>query len=239
MGQVIGYKVAVCDDEKIFRDTLVKLLKEYNGSVKISAFTCGDLLLASDEVFDLIFLDIEMPGNDGMTTAQKLREKNVDAEIIFLTSHKEYVFSAFKVKAFRFLGKPVSVSKLKEALYDFETERLNTEKIVVKQKGIVNEIILNQVVYLEAFGDGTYIYDKYGQVYCSSLQMQEWQAQLEGKGFFRIHKSYMVSMRYVKKTEKEYVELFDLDIELKIARRNVGAFKDAYLSYIDYNAKSM
>lgn len=239
MGQMIGYKVAVCDDEKIFRDTLVKLMKEYNERITISVFTCGDLLLASDKVFDLIFLDIEMPGIDGMTTAQKLREKNVDAEIIFLTGHKEFVFSAFHVKAFRFLEKPVKVSKLKEALYDFEVERLNAEKIVVKQKGIVNEILLNQIVYLEAFGDGTYIYDKYGQVFCSSLQLQVWQEQLEKKGFFRIHKSYMVSMRYVKKAEKEYVELLNLDIELKIARRNVGVFKDAYLSYIDHNAKSM
>lgn len=238
MVEEITCRIAVCDDEKIFREQVIKQIRVYDDRVVLHEYTSGDKLLQTDEVYDLIFLDIEMPGSNGMVTAKKLREKKVESHIVFLTTHKECVFDAFKVRAFRFLNKPVNPAKLREVLQELEKEKQSDERIVVEQKGKSFDILLKHVVYLEAFGDGTYIYDKYGQVYSSSMQLKEWEEKLQEKGFYRIHKSYMVSMAYVKSRDKELLELSDLDVTLKIARRNVGEFKEAYLNYIDKNAKT-
>lgn len=239
MTENVIYRIAVCDDEKIFRGKLIKVIREYDDNIYLREYMCGDQLLQSDEVFDLVFLDIEMPGNSGMVTAMKLRERAAETKIVFLTSHKEYVYEAFKVKAFRFLNKPVSAAKVRETLADFVSEYRENETIIINQKGKVFEVAISQVVYLEAFGDGTYIYDKYGRVYSSALQLREWEERLSEKGFFRIHKSYMVSLQFVECRENELLELKEIGVTLKISRRNVGRFAEAYLEYIDKNAKTV
>lgn len=239
MAENVTYRIAVCDDEKIFRGKLIKVIREYDDNIYLREYMSGDQFLQSDEVFDLVFLDIEMPGSDGIVTATKFRERDTETKIVFLTSHKECVYEAFKVKAFRFLNKPVSAAKVRETLADFVLECRAKETIIINQKGRTFEIAITQVVYFEAFGDGTYIYDKNGQVYSSTLQLREWEEKLVGKGFFRIHKSYMVSLLYVKRRENELLELKELDVTLKISRRNVGKFAEAYLEYIDKNAKTV
>ncbi|MDD5901673.1 MAG: LytTR family DNA-binding domain-containing protein [Lachnospiraceae bacterium] len=237
MAENATYRIAVCDDEKIFRSRLVKCIRSYDDNVYLREYNCGDELLQSDEIFDLIFLDIEMPGTNGMKTAKELRERKIESQIVFLTSHTECVYDAFRVKAFRFLNKPVNAEQVHRTLMELAQENRKEEKVVVSQKGKVFELALNQVVYFEAFGDGTYIYDKYGEVYSSTVTLKEWEEKLQDKGFFRIHKSYMVSLLYVKCRENELLELRGLNVSLKISRRNVGKFAEAYLTYIDKNAK--
>ena len=79
-------RIAICDDEKIFRDQIKKYILEVSSDSTIEEFTCGDDLADSDSNYDIIFLDIEMPGISGIETAEKLRENGSDADIIFLTS---------------------------------------------------------------------------------------------------------------------------------------------------------
>lgn len=98
------YKVAICDDEKIFIDDVVTKLSEQSADCEIATFLSGEELLISSLDFNIIFLDIEMAGIDGINTAFSLREQGYDGIIIFLTSHTEFMPDAFKVKAFRFFG---------------------------------------------------------------------------------------------------------------------------------------
>ena len=159
------YKIAVCDDEKIFIDDVVAKLKEQSEDCEIVAFLSGEELLNSTLDFNIIFLDIEMTGIDGINTAFSLREKGYDGIIIFLTSHTEFMPDAFKVKAFRFLDKPLELDKFNEAFSNAKNEILNTEHILIFDKGKTVFVKLTDIVYLEAYGDGTYIFDKSGMVY--------------------------------------------------------------------------
>lgn len=120
----------------------------------------GYELLNSEITFDLIFLDIEMPEIDGMKTAELLREKRNESLIIFLTSHTECMPDAFKVKAFRFLSKPIEREGFTEVVVEAKKEFLNGRKIVITVKEEVKLVSQKDIVYLEAFGDGTYIYTK-------------------------------------------------------------------------------
>lgn len=230
-------KIAICDDEKILRNKLSAYIKSYDDKSVIDEYENGHELLRSSVWYDIIFLDIEMPGINGMSVAEKLRSKNIEARIIFLTSHIECVHDAFKVKAFRFLNKPIDTSAFIEAMKEAETEILNTEKIVINQKGRIYEIDLKDIVYFEAFGDGTYVYDKHNNVYECSTQLKEWDKNLQGKGFFKIHKSFIVSLLYVKKVENNQLELSNTSEPFTISRRNLARFKEEYLQFIKNNAR--
>ena len=150
------YKIAVCDDEQIFVDDVVKKLKEQSEQCEISEYISGEELLNSSLEFDMIFLDIEMTGINGINAAFTLRERGFDGMIIFLTSHTEFMPDAFKVKAFRFLDKPLDSEKFNEAFSEAKKEIMNTEHILLSDRsGKTVYLKLTDIVYLEAYGDGT------------------------------------------------------------------------------------
>lgn len=132
-------KIAVCDDEPIFRKQLKAILEEYYCSldVLVLSYSSGEELLGAvkGNPFDLVFLDIEMEGIDGLETAKRLNELVSDLPVILLTSHTELAMEGYEVRAFRFLGKPVDKRKLQEALGAFEKLRQQEQKIEIVTEG--------------------------------------------------------------------------------------------------------
>jgi DNA-binding LytR/AlgR family response regulator len=99
-------KIAICDDEKILRENLCALVKNQNEDCHVDLYDSGNALLDANKDYDIYFLDIQMPGIDGMKTAARIREaeKSRESVIIFITALKEYMANAFDVKAFHYLG---------------------------------------------------------------------------------------------------------------------------------------
>lgn len=232
-------KIAVCDDEIIIRKRIGDLIKKYDNTSDIDEYANGAELLKSEKEYDVIFMDIEMPGPNGMETAETLREKGVSSHIIFLTSHVEFIYNAFKVKAFRFLRKDIDENDFFEALQCAEKELKSLKRIIVRKKDIILSVDVRSVVFLEAFGDGTYIYDKNGNVYECSTQLKTFEDDLSGYGFFRIHRSYLVSLFYVDSIENSFVKMQGVNEPLAISRRKNQRFKDTYLQFIKENARQL
>lgn len=200
-------RVAVCDDEKVYRDAItehLKPFKEINPEIIVDEFCCGENLLAAyeqGERFDLIFLDVEMKELSGVDTAQKIRVLDTTVILIFITSHTKYVPEAFIVNAFQFLVKPVG-----KEVFNKEFERaLTTYKkmkykyqIMVKGKPIILEV--KDILYIETFGrrlravTNTNIYEFNG-----SISAEE--KKLAGYGFARCHKGVLVNMHYIFRSE--------------------------------------
>lgn len=228
------YKIAVCDDEKAFVDDVVKKLKEQSEQCDISEFTSGEELLNSPLKFDMIYLDIEMPGINGINAAFALRERGYDGMIIFLTSHTEFMPDAFKVKAFRFLDKPLDSEKFNEAFSEAKKDILNTEHILLSDRsGKTVYLKLTDIVYLEAYGDGTYIYGKTGMVYDTDRPLKYWKGQIGSEHFYQIHKSFIVSYMYVLNISNDgKVVMKGFKQPLDISRRNVVPFRNGFFDYI-------
>lgn len=238
-GSVTKMRIAVCDDIKGIRMQISSCIKEYNDKFEVYEYADGADLLSAKEQFDLIFLDIEMPGKDGMLVAKEIRERKDDVKIVFLTSHDERIYDAFEVRAFRFLKKPIEKRKLNGVLYHVEDECLQAEKIVIIQKGKIYSVNLQDVVYLEAFGDGTFIYDKWNRVYESLEQLKVWEKRLLGRDFFRIHRSYIISMRHVKEIVNGKLLLEGWKKPLTVSKRKISEFKDKYLQFIKEKARTL
>lgn len=232
-------RIAICDDEEIFREQIKKYISEVCSDFKADEFSCGDDLAASENIYDIIFLDIEMPGKSGIETAELLRKNGTDAEIIFLTSHVEFVYEAFKVRAFRFLTKPIEREKFIEAFHNAALNRSAMEKVVVECRGSAAELYTENIVYIESSGEGTFVHDSRGNYYPSSASLKEWGEKLNSELFFRIHKTYLVSMKHVVSFEKGIVRLSGYDGEFPVARRSVQPFRTAYLDFIKNNARMM
>lgn len=229
--------VAICDDEKQFRDSVHGYIRDYNRNFNVYLFENGRDLLDSTWNFDIIFLDISMPGIDGMETAVELRKRKSRAILIFLTSHTEHVFNAFKVDAFRFLNKPVSQKDFIEAVSEAEKKLVEELKITVRHGGETFEMYVSDIIYFEGYGDGTYVYLSGGAVYESSASLKEWSEKLLSKGFYRINRNHLISINKVQSFCGNEIVLKGTGEKFVISRRLVSKFREYYIGYIKNNSR--
>lgn len=205
-------KIAVCDDEPIFRKQLKAILEEYYCSldVLVLSYSSGEELLGAvkGNPFDLVFLDIEMEGIDGLETAKRLNELVSDLPVILLTSHTELAMEGYEVRAFRFLGKPVDKRKLQEALGAFEKLRQQEQKIEIVTEGgsrylspAVIRYIKSENVYLQIVtGEQSFLVRK---------TLKEQLRELPEDLFVMVHRSYIVNLNETAGFDGETVTLRD------------------------------
>lgn len=150
--------VAICDDEKIFRDELKSFLLKYKTNnhlcIDICQFSNGEDLLNSNEIFDIVFLDYQMPGLDGMEVARKLRSKNIICNIVFVTNYPQFVFESFEVQPYRFYVKPLEEKQLISLMNTFIAQQKLLSPIVVINDNEQKTVSAKDIMYLE--GDGKY-----------------------------------------------------------------------------------
>ena len=147
-------RIAVCDDEELFRIEFKSVLDKVliNAEYDIDTFSGGSSLYEAflKNPFDLVFLDIEMPGIDGITLAKRLRAVSENVQIVFLTSHIEYALEGYEVNALRYLVKPVDMNKLSEVLKYIQDKKNNSRQIMIKQEGEDIVIDLSDIIYMES-----------------------------------------------------------------------------------------
>lgn len=230
----MSLKIAICDNDVITCRRIKKLLQEKDVEYTIDVYSSGEVFIKSEKEYDVTFLGIEMKPIDGLETAKILRNRDREDYIIFLTNHMEYMPDAFKVRAFRFLNKSIQIPKFTEAITEAITEAekdiLKNEKFVVSSRE--GKVLIEQkdIVYIEALGDGTCIYT-INEKFVTNKYLKYWEETLDNSQFSKIHKSYLVGLRYVQEiTESDVAIIFD-DISLPVARRRRKEFEMAYAQY--------
>lgn len=190
-------RIAICDDEKQICELLKERIHKYYFAKDIEfhilTFESGDQVLEHDlDQIDVLFLDVDMPGRNGMDTARAIREQNKDMLIIFLTAYSEFVFESFKVEAFRYLVKPVSNQELGETLeaiqqrFYEEEERFNFQF-----QNEMYSIRYSDIIYIEGMRDKIWFYCK-NDVYRWRGTLKNLEKTLKEKGFFQVHRSYII-----------------------------------------------
>ncbi len=215
--------IAICDDDKSFRNLLEKHLKNYFDERSISLnffqFSCGEDLLDNDILFDLVFLDIEMGEINGIDTGKELKRKNPHNIIFVITSYEGYLDDAFKIQAFRFLSKPLNVVRLYKALDD-ATELINNDIIVfydVKSASDVR-IYTNDIIFIEIDKKKTKIVTTNGTYY-SNQKISVWKNKLNGISFVCPHSSYIANLDYSIKHTRTLLVLAKKDLDGNIIEK--------------------
>ena len=168
-------------------------------SYSVSSFSDSRALLASNDDFDLIFLDVRMEQPDGVETARILRKRGSHSLLVFVTVLKEYVFDVFEVEACDYLLKPLDNIRFRRTM-DRAVRSLEqrTAKSIVVRKGTSCEVILlSRIVYCEVQGRKIYIHQKDGRVTDYYDKMQAFEQRVDAR-FFKCHRSYLVNLDYVR-----------------------------------------
>ena len=226
--------VAICDDESIFRNNLKLILIEYKQKMRlhldIVEFCNGNDLLNSNLTFDIVFLDYQMPGDNGLNVAKSLRLRHNICSIIFITSYPEFMIEAFSVNTFRFLIKPLDKGKLISAIDDYIKEKKMFSPITVNTYDGQRVINSEDIIYLE--GDGKYCNIRTTNgFYHSSKTLSSVFKLLPTHCFFRTHKSYVVNLYCIFLISNNCITLNNNE-KVKISHNNISRFKRAYSTFI-------
>lgn len=234
------YQAAICEDERDIAQYIEKTLAEEfskNGmQVAFDVFNQGEQLLGMIHEhyhYDIVFMDIEMPGIDGISICKEIRKVNSETLVIFISNKDELVFSTFEVQPFRFIRKSHYDALLSELVPAIQTElnRRQPKLIQITEPGSKDlfSFDLNQITYIEAQGKNCCIYTPNGPVIIKT-KLMDLEEQLQAPDFIKPHRSYLIHSKYIATIHKTEVNLTDGSI-IPISRGRLDIIKHEFLQY--------
>lgn len=237
MDKKMMLKIAVCDDNSLDRHKVYEYIKKYKYKCLVDFFCNGEELIQKDKPYDIIFLDVEMPGLNGMETAAILRKKRRRDAIVFLTAYEEFMPAAFEVNAFRYLLKPISEIQFQKTYKDAEKDILHNKKIIIPLANTTGTecVFLNDICFVQSLGDQSCVYTGKSEI-ISNESLKKWERTLDSNQFYRISKEYIIAMNHIRRIEGTLV-FFDVRSEtVKIPRRGKRTLFERWQEYIRHNA---
>ena len=235
-------RIAVCDDEKYFRDTICEAINAFYQSLDVLCLpiASGAELIAAFEKgqrFDAVFLDIEMPPPDGMETARRLHEFSAELPVIFLTSHTELAMEGYEVGAFRFLQKPVVSEKLTQALKDIGQLCGRKKTVCIRENGEEHYISPDDIIYAEADNNSVRFITAERE-YQTRMKITEALTMLDtaSDSFCRVHRSVIVNLAHIISRSDREIRL-DSGIVLPVSKSYGDELKKRLMDHIRLNAR--
>lgn len=233
-------RIAFCDDDLSVLNEMNKLLEEYRMAHSLK-MTCEDFcspfeLLAEIEKgkrFDILLLDVIMPGEDGISAAKQIRQYDSNVKIIFLTATSEYAVESYTVGAYFYQIKPVleeNFFRLMDAVIS-ECERAKAGSLVMRCKSGITRIDLEKLEYCEVIGRTLLFHLGNGTVLESAGSMDELCGKLAAyENFLRVHRSFVINMEYILNITYKAVTMDSLQ-KIPIPHGKCSAIKNRYLEY--------
>lgn len=232
-------EIAICDTDTAYREYERDFINLYlQGKSKeyiIKEYTSSAQILQSNYTkTNLFILEVELNGEkSGIDIARSIRNYNQDAAIIFITSNIEEAHNAFEVEATRYLIKPVEATKFYEAL-DSAAQIINkndTKCIRLKQGKKLLQLDCDSIIYFETMNRKLKVITT-DKAYLIDNSINELTNLLIDKGFFRIHKSYLINLRYVLEYNQGSVTMQNSDV-VYMSRLKLKDFRDIFYSYTE------
>ena len=214
------------------RSFVSDFFRKKNREISLRMFSGGEELLNYGGQIDILFLDIQMKGMDGMETARKLRADRFRGFLVFITVLKEMVFQSFEVQAYDYLVKPVDkkqFEKTMERLYD-SMQNASEDSLLV-QKGYEGRIIpKDEIVFCEIIDRKIYLNLTSGEVVDYYERIENLETKLDNR-FYRCHRSYLINLKYLK-GYKNGTAYMDNGKEIPVSRLRSREFSGVVLQYM-------
>ena len=230
------YRIAICDDEQNQIEYITSIVASWSAheghGCEIRTFASAEAFLfeyEEDKAYDILLLDVEMKNMNGIELAKRIRKDNNRAEIIFITSHFEFVGEGYEVDALHYLIKPISVEKPTQVL-NKAAEKLSVEppSVVISCEGETVKLYESDILYVESFLHYIVIHTKDNE-----YKIKENISVFENKVsdvFYRIHRSYLVSLKYITRISRTSVNIGNT--ELPLSR---GKYDNINRAFIEHN----
>lgn len=231
----VNFTIAVCDDEKsstvILSGLIEKALFDSNFKYEIQAFYNGrDLLKKIDEI-DLVFLDVDMPNEDGLFIGGVISERRPKCKIVMATGRDDCFKGAFKINALRYITKPFDEKEVYEAVWSFVDTRPGQKYTEAYLNRNIYQIRQSEIQYIRAMDSYSEIVVR-NHVLRTEKSLAILEKELDSSIFYRIHKQYIVNMAFVESRKKDSVVI--QGVELGVAKRKRADFE---MKYIEYDLK--
>lgn len=229
--------IALVEDDNNAKEQFIIFLNDYfkDKNVNIFPFTSGEEFFESNILsYDIVFLDIELPGINGVSIAKLLREKNYSKILIFTTNLAQYALKGYEVDALCFLVKPINYFTLKISL-DKAIKVLSKEKskkILVNNKNEIASIDIDNIYYFEVINHDVIIHTT-TELISIRKSLKSFENELHDYNFRRCNNCYLVNLKHVNKIKKDSVVVgFD---ELLFSRNKKKQFIDDISKYVGEN----
>lgn len=226
-------KIAICEDEAVTAERL----REMIGHESVGEIRCyySPLELLEDYKngirYDVLFCDVVMKPIDGMELCARIREWDRDICLVFITNYVEYAPAGYELGVFRYLLKPVEEAQIRKVLEEIRAAMGETAKLLLKTPECSLLLDWKDILYVE-------VCDKESIVYCEQdsirlgCSLEEMEAQLRRRPFFRIHRKYLVNLERIREFAQSRLTL-DNGKTLPISRRRAAEFKNNLIKYLE------
>lgn len=235
-------RIAFCDDDPAILEQLSGLLDTYReqhphaAAIQYTAFRSPLDLMAEIEAgtrYDILFLDVIMPAENGITAAKEIRQYDNVVKIIFLTSSAEFAVESYVVGAYFYQLKPIweeSFFRLLDSVLA-ECRKTDQRSLILRCKSGISRIELDKLLYCEVLGRTLLFHLVGGRVLESTGSMDELARQLAPYScFLRPHRSFLVNMEFIQTISARTITLTDL-AQIPIPHGKALEIKDQYLEY--------
>lgn len=231
-------RILICDDDTELSQQLKEILITFfrKNSLKlpeIIMYNNGEKLLKDPESKDIVFLDIEMPGMNGIYVGNELKQKNKNTIIFVITSYSQYLDEAMRFHVFRYLSKPLEKQRIfrnmKDALALYNSSII---KISIETKDGIFIVLSTDILFIEANNHKTIVHTVTDDYMCIH-NINYWLDQLHMPCFFQSHRSFIVNLDHVSSFDHSLIYLCNNQYRAYLTRRKYTQFKDAFLLYLE------
>jgi two-component system LytT family response regulator len=234
------FSAFIVDDERLARADLISMLTGYKNIEVVGE--AADVASAAKSIKtlnpDIIFLDIQMPGETGFDLLEKVP---LDSKIVFVTAYDEYAIRAFEVNALDYLLKPVNHERLSQTIERLEldltiegqdlSELEYSDSLFLTMNNQLKFLKINSIVAISSAGDYSEVAVTDGLTQLTGKSMKEWEKRLPPKHFVRIHRSTIINLDFIRRTEKWFnysyrVYMEGIEKPFLISRRYVVKLKN-------------
>ena len=230
-------KIAVVEDQQEVRDELCRFIRQYaaENSLQVEVLPIEDGAVIAEHYepgYDIIFMDVEMPGLDGFGAAEKIRAVDADAVLVFVTNMAQYAIKGYAVDALDYVLKPVSYYAFSQRL-GRAVERVARRArhfLQINAHGTAHKLDTSAIYWIENCGHDLVFHTAEGEVTAPG-SMTETEEKLAQDSYFRVNKGCLVNLEHVDRMDGEDAIVHGDRVPLARARRK--AFLDALNDYIN------
>lgn len=230
-------RIAIVEDNPADAGKLEEYIDQFCTDNRINyqtrVFESGDDFLKNyTKIWNMILLDIEMPGIDGMETAKKIRELDKETFLVFVTNMAQYAIHGYEVDAFDFAVKPVQYApfcmKMKKLLNMMKMRQ--KKYLAVNQVNGMSRVFLPDIIYVEVSNHKLFFHTERGDIEGRG-SLGQLEKDMEGSTFARCNSGYVVNLRNIKSIEKDTVIMSNGD-RLPVSRARKKEFLHQFALYM-------
>lgn len=232
-------RVAICEDSRMDRELLQKiityLMQERGLAFQLGVFENGEALMGNykSQPFDLIFLDIMMSGLDGLETGRRIRQADVQAEIVYCTSSKDFAIAAYEIHAMGYLLKPYEPGRIGAMIDYYMLKHPQEKRKYIEVKSHRKSVIIpfKDILFMESDNKVVYIHTTtQGDVKVYN-RLDVLEAEVQDERFLRCHQSYLLNLQYVAGIVNSDFIMID-DSMIPIRKSGRGLIVKRYREYL-------